>query len=205
MLRIVTFPHPALRFKSLPIRRIDDDLRATVRRMFDLMYEAHGIGLAANQVALPFRFFVLNLTADPEQPDQEQVFINPEILKRESVVEEEEGCLSLPALYGKVRRSKKIRIRAFDLLGKPIEADVDGLLSRAFQHENDHLDGTLITDRFDPPVVASTAAKLKEIEQSFRKAQTDGEFPDDATLLSQIKDLAQQPGVPRPVLESPAE
>ncbi|MEW4568566.1 peptide deformylase [Tautonia sp. JC769] len=195
MLRIVNFPHPALRYKSQPLRRIDDEFRATVRRMFDLMYEARGIGLAANQVALPFRFFVLNLTADPEQPDQEQVFINPEILKRESVVEEEEGCLSLPALYGKVRRSKKIRVRAFDLHGRQIEADVDGLLSRAIQHETDHLDGTLITDRFDAPVRAATSAKLREIEVDFRKSQAEGLFGDDAALQARLEALVQHGGI----------
>ena len=95
MPRIVPYPHPSLRYESRPLERIDDDLRASVRAMFDLMYEARGIGLAANQVALPYRFFILNVTADPLQKDQEQVFINPEIVKRHSSVEEEEGCLRL--------------------------------------------------------------------------------------------------------------
>ena len=103
MLEIVNYPHPALRYSSRPVTQIDDELRATVRSMFELMYAAKGIGLAANQVALPFRFFILNLTADPEQKDQEQVFINPEIVKRHSAVEDEEGCLSLPGLYANVR------------------------------------------------------------------------------------------------------
>src|SRR5262249_60772542 len=107
--------------------------------MFDLMYDARGIGLAANQVALPFRFFILNVTADPEQKDQEQVFINPEIVKRHSSIEDEEGCLSFPGIYFKVRRAKKIKVRAYDLKGEPIEVDADDLLSRAIQHETDHL------------------------------------------------------------------
>ena len=118
MLRIVPYPHPALRYESRPVTQIDDDLRATVRAMFDLMYESRGIGLAANQVALPYRFFVLNLTADPEQKDQEQVFINPEIVKRHSSIEDEEGCLSFPGLYSKVRRARKIKVQAFDLDGQ---------------------------------------------------------------------------------------
>ena len=100
VLEIVKYPHPALRYASRPIEQIDDaHLRSTIREMFELMYDARGIGLAANQVALPFRFFILNLTADPEQKDQEQVFINPEIVKRHSSTEDEEGCLSLPGLY----------------------------------------------------------------------------------------------------------
>ena len=106
MLEIVKYPHPALRYASRPIMEIDDALRSTVREMFELMYEARGIGLAANQVALPFRFFVLNLTADPEQRDQEQVFINPEIVKRHSSAEGEEGCLSLPGLYAQGEASQ---------------------------------------------------------------------------------------------------
>ena len=130
MPRIVPFPHPAPRYESRPIERIDDEFRTTVRTMFDLMYENRGIGLAANQVALPFRFFILNITADREQPDKEQVFINPEIVKRHSSVEEEEGCLSLPGLYAKVRRAKKIRVKAFDLNAQEVDLEADDLLSR---------------------------------------------------------------------------
>ncbi len=107
MLEIVRYPHPALRYASRPVTEIDDDLRATVRVMFELMYAAKGVGLAANQVALPFRFFILNVTADPEQKEMEQVFVNPEIVKRHSSVEDEEGCLSLPGVYSKVRRPRR--------------------------------------------------------------------------------------------------
>ena len=146
MLRIVPYPHLALRYESRPVTQIDDDLRTKVRAMFELMYEASGIGLAANQVALPYRFFILNLTADPEQKDQEQVFINPEIVKRHSSIEDEEGCLSFPGLYAKVRRAKKIKVRAFDLKGNPVEIDAEDLQSRAIQHETDHLSGQLFID-----------------------------------------------------------
>ena len=82
VLQIVNYPHPVLRYVSRPVTEIDDGLRETVRSMFELLYAAKGIGLAANQVALPFRFFMLNLTADPAQADKEQVFINPVITKR---------------------------------------------------------------------------------------------------------------------------
>ncbi len=119
--------------------------------MFDLMYEAKGIGLAANQVGIPYRFFVLNLTADPEKKDQEQVFINPEIVKRHSSIEDEEGCLSFPGLYAKVRRARKIKVRAFDLEGNPVELDAEDLASRAIQHETDHLAGRLFIDLSSPP------------------------------------------------------
>ncbi len=163
VLEIVHYPHPALRYASRTVTQIDDDLRATVRSMFELMYAARGIGLAANQVALPFRFFILNLTADPEQRDQEQVFINPEIVKRHSAVEDEEGCLSLPGVYAKVRRAKTIRIRAYDLEGSLIEHSVDDLFSRAFQHEADHLQGKLFIDYLQPSDLKLHEEQLRRI------------------------------------------
>jgi peptide deformylase len=186
VLEIVNFPHPALRYSSRPVTEIDDGLRATIRAMFELMYTAKGIGLAANQVALPFRFFVLNLTADPEQPDKEQVFINPEIVKRHSSVEDEEGCLSLPGLYGKVRRARKIRVRAYDLQGNLVEHEADELFSRAVQHEADHLAGKLFIDYFEPSFRHSVADKIRTFELAFRKAQAEGTIPADNDLVSRL-------------------
>jgi peptide deformylase len=168
-----------LRYPSRPITQIDDDLRKTVRAMFDLMYAARGIGLAANQVALPYRFFVLNLTADPAQPGEERVFINPEIVKRHSSTEDEEGCLSLPGLYTPVRRAKKIKVRAFDLEGNPVEMDAHDLLSRAIQHEIDHLEGKLFIDYLDPSARHSINARIEGFEHDFRQAQKQGLFPTD--------------------------
>jgi peptide deformylase len=191
VLRIVPYPHPALRYASRPVEQIDDTLRAQVREMFDLMYAARGIGLAANQVALPFRFFVLNLTADPAQPDQERVFINPEIVKRHSSLEDEEGCLSFPGLYAKVHRARKIRVRAFDLEGNDVEVEAEDLLSRAIQHETDHLSGRLFTDLLDPAARRQAEAKIREFELQFRQAQQAGEYPDDAELVRQLDALAR--------------
>jgi peptide deformylase len=187
--RIVQYPHPALRYESRPVTQIDDDLRAKVRAMFDLMYESRGIGLAANQVAIPYRFFVLNLTADPEQKDQEQVFINPEIVKRHSSVEDEEGCLSFPGLYFKVKRARKIKLRAFDLTGNLVEVDANDLLSRALQHETDHLSGRLYIDLIGPVAPASVQGKLREFETSFREAQAKGEYPSDDEIKRMLDGL----------------
>jgi peptide deformylase len=186
VLRIVKYPHPALRYESRPVTKIDDDLRAQVRAMFGLMYEAKGIGLAANQVAIPYRFFVLNLTADPEKADQEQVFINPEIVKRHSSIEDEEGCLSFPGLYAKVRRARKIKVRAFDLEGNPVELDAEDLASRAIQHETDHLAGRLFIDLLEPAVKKTADAKVREFEDEYRKAQAAGEFPGDDEIIRQL-------------------
>jgi peptide deformylase len=193
VLEIVNFPHPALRYSSRPVTEIDDGLRATVRVMFDLMYAAKGIGLAANQVALPFRFFVLNLTADPDQSDKELVFINPEIVKRHSSVEDEEGCLSLPGLYAKVRRARKIRVRAYDLQGNLVEHEADELFSRAVQHETDHLAGKLFIDYLEPAVRHSVADKIRTFELAFRQAQTEGTIPPDDDLITRLH------AMPRPV------
>ncbi len=191
MLRIIHYPHPALRYKSRPVERIDDALRAQVREMFALMYEARGIGLAANQVALPYRFFILNLTADPAQADQEQVFINPQILKRHASLEEEEGCLSLPGLYAPVHRAKRVRVRAFTLSGEMYELEAEDLLSRAIQHELDHLDGTLFIDHLAGKARTQVAAKLKEFEDQFQAARVAGEIPDDEGLKRQLEAMAR--------------
>lgn len=195
MLRIVPYPHPALRYESRPVTRIDDELRATAREMFDLMYAARGIGLAANQVGLPSRFFVLNLTADPEQKDQERVFINPEIIKRHSSTEEEEGCLSFPGLYAKVQRARKIKVQAFDLEGNLVEFTADDLLGRAIQHEIDHLSGRLFIDLLGPLARLTVMPKLREFEAKFRHDQAAGEYPDDVELARQLDELASQTAV----------
>jgi len=186
VLRIVTYPHPALRYESRAVTRIDDDLRATIRAMFGLMYEANGIGLAANQVGIPLRFFILNLTADPNQPDQELVFINPEIIKRHASTENEEGCLSLPGLYAKVRRARKIRVRAFDIDANSIEMEADDLLGRAIQHETDHLDGRLFVDLIGPLTKPAAVAKIQEIETNFRRSQLEGAYPPDDEIRRQL-------------------
>lgn len=192
-MRIVQFPHPVLRYESRPVLQIDDALRETVRVMFQLMYHARGIGLAANQVGLPFRFFVLNVTADREKPESEQVFINPEIVKRHASIEDEEGCLSLPGLYAKVRRAKKVKVQAYNLEGNPVEIEGEDLFSRAMQHEIDHLSGRLFIDLVEPAGRTSAEAKLREFETQFRRAQTTGEYPDDATIVRQLDELKTIP------------
>jgi peptide deformylase len=191
VLQIVKYPHPALRYASRPITEINDELRATISEMFELMYAAEGIGLAANQVALPFRFFVLNLSAKRDQKDKEQVFINPEIVKRHSSTEDEEGCLSLPGLYAKVRRAKKIRMRAYDLEGNLVEYEAEELFSRVIQHETDHLDGKLFIDYLEPLVMRSAADKLRAFELEYRKAQDEGTIAADAELIKRLDATAR--------------
>ena len=188
MLQIVTYPHPALRHVSRPVTEIDDHLREVVRSMFELMYASKGIGLAANQVGLPFRFFILNLTADAAHPDKEQVFINPVINKRHLSIEDEEGCLSLPEIHVDVKRARKIKFQAYDLNGNLVDYDAEELFSRAVQHESDHLDGKLIIDYAEPLVMRETAPKLRELELKHQRAQNSGELPPDDHIM---KHLAQ--------------
>lgn len=202
MLQIVNYPHPALRYVSRPVTQIDDDLRGTVAEMFQLMYAARGVGLAANQVGLPYRFFLLNLTADPEQKDQELVFINPEIVKRHSSIEDEEGCLSLPGLYSKVRRAKKIKVRAFNLAGELVEYEIEDLFSRAVQHEADHLDGKLFIDYLGPLALHSAKDKLREFETQYHQAQASGDIPSDPEIVRQLDEMT---GIAPPVGEPAAQ
>jgi len=189
VLHIVKYPHPVLRFASRPVERIDEDLKAVVREMFSLMYEARGVGLAANQVGLPFRFFILNVTADPEQKDQELVFINPEIVKRHSWDDDEEGCLSFPGLYSKVRRPKKVKVRAYNLAGEEVEFESDDLFGRAMQHEADHLDGKLFIDYLGPLARHGIKGNLRTFESEFREAQKAGTYPDDAEIVKRLKEM----------------
>ncbi len=188
-MQIVQYGHPVLRWKSKPIQSINAELRNTVREMFDLMYAAKGIGLAANQVGLPFRFFVVNVTADPEQKDEEFVFINPRIRRRKGATTGEEGCLSLPGLYANIERAEEIVVEAYDLDGEGFEMELDELPARVVQHETDHLDGVLFVDRLAPEERLKLDLKLLGFESEFRKQQSSGQFPADDEIKRQLKAL----------------
>ena len=197
VLEIVKYPHPALRYASRPIEQIDDALRSTVRAMFDLMYDARGIGLAANQVALPFRFFILNLTADPEQKDQEQVFINPEIVKRHSSIEDEEGCLSLPGLYAKVRRAKQDPRPGVRPGGEPGRARRRRPVQPG-RPARDRPPRRQAVHRLPRAIGHATAEeKLREFEQSYLQAQRSGEIPPDEDLVRRLAEMTHPPAVDR--------
>src|SRR6202022_272982 len=134
-MKIVHYPHPALRHAARPLTCIDKKLHLNIGEMKDLMYEARGLGLAAPQVALPYQLLVMNVTGDPKQPEHEEVYLNPTIVERKRFMEDEEGCLSFPGLYQKIRRSKTIKVQAYDLKGNVVEKNVSDLEARAWQHE----------------------------------------------------------------------
>jgi len=174
------------------VTAITSQLRTTVRQMFELMYEKQGIGLAANQVALPYRLFVVNVTSDREQKDEEYVFINPEIIQRKGSVEGEEGCLSLPELYGPVRRAEEIRVEAFDLEGLGFEMTFNDLKGRAVQHEVDHLDGVLFTDRMSESARREVEPILNDFEAHFRRQQANNKIPGDDEIQRRLRELQPQ-------------
>ncbi len=148
-LKLRIYGDPVLREKSTPVEEFNDELRETIKRMADLMYKVKGLGLAANQVGIPKRFFILDVKQKEGKPELE-VYINPEILQSEGETEYEEGCLSIPGYYAKVERYAKLYIRAFDPDGNPFEKELTGLHAIAFQHEYDHIEGILFVDRLSP-------------------------------------------------------
>jgi peptide deformylase len=191
LLRVVNYPHPTLRRPSKPLIQVDADLRGLVREMFELMYskEHRGVGLAANQVDLPYRLFIVNLSSDPMLRDEEHVFINPVISHPKGSSEQEEGCLSLPGLFAPVRRPEKVRINAYNLAGNELIYELDDLFARVVQHETDHLDGVLFIDRLAPTVKASVRDKLEEFEREFTSRRQCGEIPADEAIFARLAEL----------------
>ena len=188
-MRIVQYPYPTLRHVSKPLVRVDQELHGIVRGMFDLMYAANGVGLAAIQVDLPYRLFVLNLRSDPEAKDEEHVFLNPVLTGRKGMIEAEEGCLSVPSVYGQVRRPERVVLNAFDLAGEEVTMELEGLFARTVQHEIDHLDGILFIDRLSPTGELAVKEALADFEAQFAGQRTRGEIPDDATIASRLTEL----------------
>ncbi len=188
-LKIVQYPHPALRHKAVPLKEIDEDVRRVAAAMLDLMYTHKGLGLAAPQVGLPFQMFVANFAGDPGQKEAEAVFLNPAILEKEGTQEDEEGCLSFPKLYQKVRRAKTVRVQAYNLKGEPIDLKATDLPSRILQHETDHLHGVLYIDKFGPIGKLAARSALREFEYQHKKAQEKGELPSDEEIKRRLKEL----------------
>mgnify|MGYP000989377861 FL=1 len=189
-MRIVKYPHPTLRHKSKPLRRVDSELKKMIHQMFDLMYTHDGVGLAANQVDLPYRLLVMNVKSDPAAKDEEHAFINPVILERKGSIEEkEEGCLSLPDLYAPVRRSQKIVLNAYNLAGEEVTWELNGMYARVAQHECDHLDGVLFIDRLTPAHFLSVKRALEDMETAFSGERQRGLIPDDQLITARLNEL----------------
>ena len=166
-LDILTFPDPRLRNRARPVERVDAKVQGIVADMFETMYEAPGIGLAAIQADIPLRIVVIDISDEKDQP---LCLINPEIIERTGEEQMEEGCLSVPGFYETVTRADRVRVRALDRHGEPFERDVDGRLAVCVQHEIDHLDGKLFVDHI-------SALKRQRIRQKLEKEKRQGGAP----------------------------
>lgn len=187
-LELVEYPHPALRRVSRPVVRIDEELRNAVRQMFEIMYEEQGVGLAANQVALPYRLFIVNTEGRPDV-GEEMVFINPQLSRPRGTAVQEEGCLSLPGVRMDVRRPQRVRVKAYSLAGEVIDADLDGFLARVVQHEFDHIEGRLFTDRLSEASAIEAERALDGFREIFAGKQARGELPNDVQIGARLDAL----------------
>ncbi len=192
MLQVITYPHPTLRHRSKALRRVDQQVAQWIEQMFQLMYEHQGVGLAANQVDLPYRFFVMNPTGDPEQKDQELAVLNPVLSRHRGSQEDEEGCLSIPEVRAPVVRAAKVVLDGFGLDGRPIHLQLEGFPARVAQHECDHLDGVLFIDRLSPTALAEVKPALEELELEFRSRRSSGEIPEEEAILQRLAQLEHE-------------
>lgn len=166
-LKIIHYPDPRLKKVSQTVQTFDAELKLLAERMLELMREQRGVGLAAPQVGINLRLFVMNATGNPED---DQVYVNPELSDAQGSEEGEEGCLSLPDINAKIVRDKTVRLLAYDLEGRPVQIEANGYVARVWQHEFDHLNGTLITDRMGPVAKMGARKKLKELEAEYEAA-----------------------------------
>ncbi len=160
VLPVVKFPNPVLKTRAKEISEITPEIKKLVRDMIDTMYAENGVGLAANQVGILKQIFVAN--PDSDVKGDEMVFLNPRITKKEGVIKEFEGCLSVPELYEPVKRAKRVWMTAMTLSGEIVEVKAEGLVSRIFQHEVDHLNGFLFVDRLGLLKSKLTEKKLQK-------------------------------------------
>lgn len=194
--KIVHYPHPALRHPAVPVTILDKEIRKLAGELVETMYANNGAGLAAPQLAVPYQMFVMNLAVgddDENAPPSHEIVINPVILEKSgTMVEAEEGCLSFPKLYQKVRRPKQVKVQGIDLEGKSFEKTLVDLPARIFQHEFDHLHGRLFIDYFG--VVAKLASKqdLSVFEKDFKRDQEKNVYPSNKEMLRQLRQLEEE-------------
>ncbi len=169
ILKVLRFPNPKLRNKANPVLPFTDIEKNIVSNMFETMYLANGVGLAAVQVGIPLRIVVTDCSKKDEKPSP-IAFVNPEIIKKsEEVTISEEGCLSVPEIYADVERSDFVTIKALDENGKAFEMECEGLLAICIQHEIDHLDGKLFIDYLSPAKRNLIRGKMKKYEKRLIK------------------------------------
>ena len=163
LLEILHFPDPRLRLRAKPVVQVDDQVRQAVRDMFETMYEAPGIGLAATQVNIQQQIIVIDVSEEKNAPI---CLINPNLIEQEGSEETQEGCLSVPGFYENVSRAERVKVAALNEQGKAIELEADGLLAVCIQHEMDHLEGKLFVDYLSPLKRQRIKKKLSKTDKS---------------------------------------
>ena len=192
-MKIVRYPHPILSYKSKPVRRIDQGLRDIAAEMLELMYQAQGVGLAANQVGLPYQLLVMNPTGSPDQREEEYVFINPVIQKRGGGLKDfEEGCLSFPELHLIIARPESVTFSAIGLDGQPVSYSWKGLKARIIQHETDHLHGQCFYQRAKLSGELQARPALELFAAEFDSDRRRGFIPNDAEIAAEIAELEKK-------------
>lgn len=159
---IIYLPDPRLRKNSAKIEQFDDKLQTLIDDMFDTMYDARGVGLAAPQIGINLRLSVIDVIGDKSQ---QIVIINPEIIESHGETSYHEGCLSVPGAYDTVVRAERVTVRALDRFGKSFELTADGLLGECLQHEIDHLNGKLFVDLLSPLKRSMARKKLEKFKR----------------------------------------
>lgn len=168
-LKIIHYPDPRLRKMSVNVEQFDESVQRLAARMLELMREHKGVGLAAPQVGINLRLFVINPSGEP---NDDRVYVNPQLSEPDGGEEEsEEGCLSLPNITANILRTRTLRIDALDLAGKPFTDTQSGYIARIWQHEFDHLNGTLITDRMGAVAKMAARKTLKELEEKYAESR----------------------------------
>ncbi len=162
---ILKYPDPRLREVAKPVPVVTDELRALIDDMAETMYSSKGCGLAATQIGVNQRIFVVDCAGEDE-PSDLRVFVNPEIIETEGSQVWDEGCLSFPGVSEEIKRAEQVKMRALDRSGKPFEIEADGLLAVALQHELDHLNGVLMIDKL-------SAIKRRMMGRKLAKAKQD--------------------------------
>ncbi|GGI88523.1 peptide deformylase [Legionella impletisoli] len=160
--KIIYLPDPRLREVSADVETFDEELQTLIDDMFETMYDANGVGLAAPQIGINLRLSVIDVIGDKSQ---QLVIINPEIISTEGELEYQEGCLSVPGTYDTVVRAEKVTVKALDRFGKPFELEAQGLLAECLQHEIDHLNGKLYIDLLSPLKRALARKKLEKFKR----------------------------------------
>jgi peptide deformylase len=159
LLSILRYPDPRLHKRAARVATVSDGIRKLIKDMADTMYAAPGIGLAATQVDVHLRVIVIDVS---EKRDQLRVFVNPEIVAASGDADIEEGCLSVPGVYEKVRRAERVTVRALDAAGEPFVLEAEGLLAVCIQHEMDHLEGKVFVEKLSRLKQSRILARLKK-------------------------------------------